>query len=272
MIRLTNYAGSFYPEKENELNRLIDIYLSKVEPYDRESNTLGVIVPHAGYVYSGATAAYAYKYVQQKKVKRVFLIAPSHRGGQTPFSVLLYRLLKTPLGNLSVDQDIAKKLSDDKRFFFNSFFDRQEHSLEVQLPFLYRLFQDAKIIPIMFNHQTHDNALYLADILEPYVSDDDHTLIVISSDFSHYYDAEIAEKMDMKAAELICQLYTELFFESNKHAKIEACGLGGIITMMELSKRLGYNMCKLLKYSHSGMVSNDNSQVVGYASLAFDRE
>ncbi|HPY97309.1 MAG TPA: AmmeMemoRadiSam system protein B [Candidatus Cloacimonadota bacterium] len=272
MDRVASFAGSFYPAAADELDGLIDRFFQGIHQIQNDSQLLGLIVPHAGYVYSGSSAAYAYKHLQDRDIKRVFLIAPSHRGGQSPFSALSYDKLKTPLGDLQVDTKIVEALNQDRNFYFNAFYDKQEHSLEVQLPFIYKVLPKAQIIPIIFNQQTHDNALWLADVLEPFISEDlEHNLIIVSTDLSHYYQAEIAEKMDFQAIELIRQFDSQKFIEEVKKGAIEACGFGGIIFLMEMAKRLAFKKTTLLHYTHSGQVTHDNIQVVGYASLSFER-
>ncbi|HOE91743.1 MAG TPA: AmmeMemoRadiSam system protein B [Candidatus Cloacimonadota bacterium] len=272
MDRIASFAGSFYPAAADELDSLIDRFFQGIHQIQNDSQLLGLIVPHAGYVYSGQSAAYAYKHLQDRDIKRVFLIAPSHRGGQTPFSVLRYDKLKTPLGDLQVETSIVEALSKDSSFYFNAFYDRQEHSLEVQLPFIYKVLPQAQIIPVVFNQQTFDNALWLSEVLDPFICDDlEHNLIIVSTDLSHYYQAEIAEKMDFQAIELIRQLDSQQFFDEVKIGAIEACGFGGILFLMEMAKRLAFKKTTLLHYTHSGQVTHDNIQVVGYASLSFER-
>ncbi len=273
MDRKMNYAGSFYPAKADELIRMMDSFLSKTNFESEDKSVLGLICPHAGYVYSGATAAYTYQYLKDRLIRNLFIIAPNHRGGSCPFSVLDYKKLQTPLGDLTTNYSVIESLITHPDFSFDLHQDLQEHSLEVQLPFIYHVLPEVNVIPILFNYQNYEHSLKLAEILSPWFQNEtDENILLISSDFSHYHSARTAEKMDSDAIKLICELQTEAFYEMIKYRKIEACGFGGILVLMHLAKQKGYRQIRLLNYTHSGMVSLDFNQVVGYASIVFEKE
>jgi len=272
MDRVATYAGSFYPEDQFGLAQMIDIFMQKAGELKSKNDCLGLISPHAGYVYSGGTAAYVYQHLKNRSIRNIFLIAPSHRGGQSSFSVSDYQNLETPLGKLKTNREVVDILRQHSDFSFNPYYDRQEHSLEVQLPFIYTVHPKAEIIPIIFNHQTYENAVLLAEILKPWIEKDmDQNVVLISSDFSHYHSAETARIMDFDAIDLICGLESEKLYEKLRKGSVEACGFGGILTLMTLAVQKGYKNVRLLNYSHSGMVSMDLNQVVGYSAIVFEK-
>lgn len=272
MNRKPSYAGSFYTIKSLELNQELDNYFSLCEKAEA-NNCIGVISPHAGFVYSGKTAAVSYNHISKNHYKRAVIIAPVHRYFNKPFSVGDYQKLETPIGDYEVDREIVEILLEDPAFRFNENADKAEHSLEVQLPFLLKVHPDLKIVPILFSQQNLENAKYLLEKLTEVLGKSiDETLFIISSDFSHYHSAQTAERMDKETINLICKLETEQLFKALATQKSEACGFGGILFMMELAKQSCIKSGKLLQYSHSGMVNFDNQSVVGYASIAFEKE
>ncbi|MCK9329886.1 MAG: AmmeMemoRadiSam system protein B [Candidatus Cloacimonetes bacterium] len=273
MIKQTVVAGSFYPNDETELLKIFDNYFNQInienflKDFDIDS-LVGVIVPHAGYIYSGRTAAYAYKLMQNKDFESVVIIAPSHYSGFFDFSIGDYTQYETPLGNLNVNQDIVKKLLTYDKFCFSELAEKREHSLEIQLPFLKYIKPNVNIIPIIVGNQNYENSLYLSKVLNDVL--DDKTMIIVSSDLSHFYKADVAEKLDRKFIELVQLKQVKDLWDNLINHNTEACGFGGVLTLLEFV-RLRYNdfIVEKLNYTHSGYISNDFYQVVGYYSGAF---
>lgn len=272
MIKQTVVAGSFYPNDKTELLKIFDNYFSHINIEDTLNecdinNLIGVIVPHAGYVFSGKTAAYAYKLMKNKEFDNVVIIAPSHYSGYFDFSVGDYSQYETPLGNLNVNQDIIKKLLTYDKFCFSEIAEKREHSLEIQLPFLKYIKPDINIIPIIVGNQNYENSLYLSKVLNEIL--DDRTMIIASSDLSHFYKADVAEKLDAKFIELVQSKESKDLWENLINHKTEACGFGGVLTLIEFAKsRYEDFVVEKLNYTHSGYISNDFYQVVGYFSGA----
>ena len=264
-------AGTFYPGNPEKLKNEIIAYFQKVElSLPDISDILGVISPHAGYIYSGQCAAYSYQALKRKKFSTAVIIAPSHQYGDFYYSVGDYDAFETPIGQVEVDRDLTKKLLGDSKFVFYPYAHSREHSLEVQLPFLQMINPQAKILPILIGYQYDQSSLYLSQKLAEMFKDKmDSIVFIISSDLSHYHTSTQAETMDNSLAAAIESLDIETVDKLIKERKSEACGFGGILTLMNLGRLLNYPKVKTLKYMHSGATSGDYNHVVGYLSSLF---
>ena len=262
-------AGSFYPGYANVLRSDIKQYIANAEISLKSSDILGVIAPHAGYTYSGQCAAFSYKALIQKEIEYAVIIAPSHRYANFKYSVGNFESYLTPLGEVPVAEDIVKALMKNEDFCFHQVAHQSEHSLEVQLPFLQVAFPGVKIIPILLGSQSSDNSEILAETLANEFNDKlNKTAFIISSDLSHYYSSSIAEEKDNRLLIMLEELDTESMKHGQLEDKIEACGMGGIFTLIYLAKKLNYRKVDILQYIHSGQISGDMSQVVGYLAAA----
>ncbi len=233
---------------------------------------LGVISPHAGYVYSGQCAAYSFSAISKKKFKTAVIIAPSHRHGNFKFSAGNYESYLTPLGEVEIEKAIVEKLLTYADFTFHTLAHNTEHSLEVQLPFLQMVNKKAKIVPILLGNQTFENSEKLAEILIKEFRDQmEDTVFIISSDLSHYYQGNVASAMDSQLIDLIAANDMESIAEKIFERKIEACGFGGIMVILQLARKLDYDRTAILNYTHSGQITGDDSQVVGYLSAAIHK-
>jgi MEMO1 family protein len=261
-------AGSFYPGSSSILRNDIEQYLSNIEDSPTQENILGIVVPHAGYIYSAQCAAYGFKAIQKKNFDTAVIIAPSHRYSHFQFSVGNFESYLTPLGTVEVDQHIAEQLMQYDEFQFFSAAHHSEHSLEVQLPFLQVIKPETKIVPILIGDQSFENSKRLAEILLQEFGDVlDQTAFIVSTDLSHYYESSIAQEMDSIFYTNLKNLDIEMLELELENHMCEACGTGGVLTLMHLAKKLNYNNSKLLNYTHSGKISGDDSQVVGYLSV-----
>lgn len=262
-------SGTFYPQDGAVLTKNIKTYLAEVETPKTKKKVFGIIVPHAGYVYSGKCAAYAYKALEGTNFKRAVIIAPSHQSNDFYFSVGNYDCYKTPLGDIEIDKFYTNQLLKDSKFVFYPYADAMEHSLEVQLPFLQVVKKGFVLTPVLIGHQYDKSSEYLAKKLHNIFQDVmDETLFVVSTDLSHYYESERAEEMDSRFIKLIESFDTTGIQNGINSGEIEACGYGGILTLLYLSKLAELDVIDILNYCHSGMVSHDNSRVVGYLSAA----
>ncbi len=266
-IRKSAFAGAFYPGEPGMLKKQIENYLSKAQVKDKYEKALGIISPHAGYVYSGQCAAYGYKAIEQKDFDLAVIIAPSHNIGGYKFSVGNYDAYETPLGIIPVNKQYVRKILDYPDFEFRPVAHSSEHSLEVQLPFLQVIKSDVEIVPIVLGNQNSKNSLLLSEILSQVFENRlDKTVFIISSDLSHYYDSETAAEKDNLLAENFQEGLIDNLEQDMHNGKIEACGIGGILFLLHLAKKLKYEKIETLKYTHSGYINNDFSQVVGYLS------
>jgi len=216
-------AGTFYPADKNTLKESVEGFLSKVENKNQSGRLIAIISPHAGYVFSGQVAAYGYKNIKGSDIKKVILIGPSHHIDFKGAAVYTKGNFKTPLGNVKINERLAEGLLNeaaDVRFYPEAF--EKEHSIEVQLPFLQAALKDFTIVPILVGsptRQTFDHLiLRLTEIL------DEKTLLIASTDLSHYHDYLTANKMDSKiisAIERLSVMDTERLLRTNE---AELCG------------------------------------------------
>jgi len=265
VVRPPAVAGMFYPADKNELERLIKMLLDKNIPNEQFNHIYGIVSPHAGYIYSGGTAAFAYNTVKEKDYETVVVISPSHREYFPGISIYDGDAYSTPLGIVEVDKVMREALTDNSKIIFTSVQGhRSEHALEVQIPFLQVVLRDFKILPITMGDQSKLFIDELAEALSKIV--DEKILIVASSDLSHFYSRDQAEILDSRIIERINN-FDYLGLQSDLDNKnSEACGGGGIVAMMRAFDIRNINHAKVLAHTDSGDVSGDTSEVVGYLS------
>jgi MEMO1 family protein len=263
-------AGSFYSSNPIVLRDQINNFLQNVKLEKAYENPLGIISPHAGYIYSGQCAAYGFKALKLKDFELAVIIAPCHRYVGFEYSIGDFEAYRTPLGLAEVDIVETEQLLQDKKFRFISQAFNSENSLETQIPFLQVIKPDARIIPILIGNQSSENSRYLAENLFTHFKQKlEKVVFIASSDLSHYHNADTAGKMDAKIAECISNGDIEALLENIKTGNSEACGFGAILTLMYLSELANYGKIANLNYTHSGEVSHDNDHVVGYLSTIF---
>jgi len=253
-IRLPAVAGSFYPEDKDELQHVIKGFLDEAKNFKLAPKC--IIVPHAGYSYSGVVAAFGFKQLKnlEKKNWKVLLLGPSH---YYPFYGLCYANFdywQTPLGKIKAEKP---NLKESELLFEFTEAHEPEHCLEVQLPFLQNVLDHFSIIPLLVGEVEPEKA---ANELSRIIDED--SILVISSDLSHYHSYEQAIKIDSIANSAIPKLDIEAA------QKIEACGKIPILIAMYLAKKLGW-MGHFLDYKNSGDTSGLKARVVGYGAYAF---
>ena len=274
-VRQPAVAGQFYPAQPDELRRMLDDYLAQAAVPQLPGNLVALIAPHAGYIYSGKVAAHSYALLKGRKFERVVVIAPSHFEGFPFVSVYDGDAYATPLGNVAVDKEFAAKLVKLNPLVQLSSRghaptkEQGEHALEVQLPFLQRVLGEFKLVPIVMGEQNYETeralGLALAKMLK---GTGTSTLIVASSDLSHYHTYDEATKLDQKVLKAVAE-WDYLSLSHNFESRIwEACGGGPIVATMIAAERLGANQAKILKYANTGDVTGDHSRVVGYSAVA----
>lgn len=264
-VRQPAVAGMFYPageyELEDELTNLLEFTRTDFKP----GKVLGLIVPHAGYIYSGKAAARAYNLIRNRKYNTVIILSPSHREYFPGVSVYSGDAYKTPLGEVPIDIEFRKKLLNFNDIIFEGVQGhRNEHAVEVQIPFLQTILKDFQIVPLVIGDQRAKNDYRLAEILNSIINDE--TLIVVSTDLSHFHTKAEAEKLDSIVENRIKTFdYEALQHEFESH-KCEACGGGGIVTLLKLAGMQNKGKVKILSRCDSGDVTGDESEVVGYLS------
>ena len=268
-VRQAGVAGAFYPADANELRKMVDGFLAQAGAPAIQGSVVALISPHAGYEYSGAVAAHAYALVKGRKFERVVVIAPSHYEAFGFSAVFDGDAYVTPLGTVPVDKAFAAKLASMSPLIKLSSqgHGSREHALEDQLPFLQRTLGQFKLAPIIMGDQSYDTCRALGVALAKLIQGSD-TLIVASSDLSHFHTYDEAVKLDRKTLNAI-QEWDYLSMSRNFATQVwEACGGGPIIAAMIASERLGATEAILLKRANSGDVTGDRSRVVGYGALA----
>ncbi len=264
-IRKAAVAGTFYPAEKETLDQKIAIYLENSRPVEIVSQVFGLIVPHAGYIYSGGVAARAYRQIVDRDFDVVVVISPSHRIYFEEVSVYDGDGYETPLGTLAVDKEKAQRLAAMSPNIILSDLGHEidEHALEVQLPFLQHILYDFKLLPIVMGNQDAANVEALADALTELLKDC-NALIVASSDLSHFHNYDKATLLDKVVVEDINQFDDIKLAEDLANNACEMCGGGPVLATMKACRSLGANKAKVLLYRNSGDVSGDKEQVVGY--------
>ena len=267
-VKSPNVAGSFYPADPTQLSQQIESYLEKAGPQAASADNIrALICPHAGYEYSGPVAAYGYRAIQGKSYDTVVIIAPSHHLDFDGVAIWPKGAFKTPLGEVAVDEELCAKLKDldpsvkDMPQAFD-----QEHAVEVQLPFLQKILKNFKIVPLIMGRFALSDCEFLGHSLA-LLSKDKNTLLVVSTDLSHYYPYEQANRMDKATIFYIETLNAEGLYQQARQGICEACGLGGVLSSIFYAKELGLES-KVLKIANSGDTTFDYSKVVGYGSVA----
>ena len=288
IVRPATQANRFYTGDAKELSEEVDSFLALHAKDRKYEQVAAVIVPHAGYYFSGNVAAAAYQSIPEGKVyKRIFLLGPSHHEWLDGASVNTeFDYYSTPLGNVKVDVETARLLTNtdgtdktDSVFFYNPKAHDREHCLEVQLPFLQRRFGEVPpIVPIIISTNDFRKLQKIAEVLKPYMTEEN--LFVVSSDFSHYPKYEDACEVDARTGKAVESGDVERFIaqlEKNarsgvKNLATSACGELAIATLMLMMQDGGYKV-KHLQYQNSGDIDNhDHSRVVGYHAFAILRK
>jgi len=276
-----DWAG-FYPSNPKNLKELINDFLKKAKKYNipEKKEFWGFIVPHAGYIYSGETASYAYKQLIGEQFDTVVLLGVSHRVLLKYASVYPEGYYKTPLGLIPVDEDITKKLLKSNLFSYKKESHEFEHSIEVQLPFLQVVLnKNFKIVPILIGGGEFESYFKIANTIYNTLKQypEKRVLFIASSDLSHYPNYKIAKKIDMESINLIINFKIKKLFEREskvRESKIPNlvtyyCGLYPISVLLHLARLYGVEKGVLLNYSNSGDYSWVKERVVGYSAIGF---
>lgn len=265
-IRKAVVAGQFYPASALELKREIESFIDKKA---EKINAIACMLPHAGYAYSGSVAAQTLSGVNIKE--RIILLGPNHTGLGAAFSIMSRGSWQTPLGDVQIDADLAGEILGKSKYLQDEpLAHLEEHSLEVELPLLQYLKKDFKIVPIAF---LSDDILALKEIgneiaeVIKRLNIKDSTLILASSDMTHYEPQGSAEKKDREAIEAILELNENKLWERVRRLGISMCGYAPVIVMIAIAKSLDARHAKLIKYATSGDATGDRSSVVGYAGI-----
>ena len=269
-IREPVVAGSWYSDNPEVLSRELKGYLDHATKGEIQGKIIALVSPHAGYQYSGGVAAHAYKMIEGKTFDAIVVVAPSHRALFKGASLYDRGGFRTPLGIVPIDEELSTRMMEKRKeiqFFPEAH--AQEHSLEIQLPFLQRVLKTFKLVPIVMEpYWSLEICQSLATAIAQTVKGK-NVLLLASSDLSHFHSYEKAVELDKIVLDHIERFDPEGLNRDLKQGRCEACGGGPIISIMLAAKALGANKGKVLKYLNSGDVTGDRSRVVGYAAGVF---
>lgn len=277
-VRKPVVAGTFYPGDPEVLRKTVAKLLDDADPDRPAGEIMALVSPHAGYVYSGPVAAYGYKLVSGFDYETVVVISPSHTEYFDFSSVYGGDYYSTPLGEIPIDHEVSNHISSSRdnirisdKGHISAALGRGEHSLEVQLPFLQETLSDFGLVAIVMGDQSEENIESLASALAKALKGR-RALIVASCDLSHFHSSRAAEGLDGVFADLLADLDVRGLYRALADKSTEACGGGPVIAAARAAMLLGADRCKILRYAHSGNVTGDDSNVVGYLSAAVYKE
>ncbi len=274
-VRPSPIAGTWYNGDPDRLRQTVDEYINSADLPPLPGEVLGVVSPHAGYRYSGSVAGYAFKSVKGKRFDVVVVISPMHQYYPKPILTSAHPAYHTPLGDIPIAEqkldEINATLKQKTGLEMSRITHDQEHSLEIELPFLQRALKgDFLLIPIMLRNQSRQLSKALGLILAEVLRDQD-CLFVASSDLSHFYPEPEAHDLDHMVLEQVTDFSADGLFDLKDEGKGHACGLAAIASTLWATKELGATKATLLKYDTSASATGDKSSVVGYGAAAITR-
>jgi MEMO1 family protein len=275
-VRKSPIAGTWYPGSPNELRATVNEYLSSADLIPTDDELIALISPHAGYAYSGATAAHAYRQLQDRQYDTIVLLGPSHHQDFGAVAISSKQFYSTPLGEIELDHDFISKLS--RQIVLTPVERDREHSLEIQLPFLQTTLGNFKLVPLMLSMPFYiigQDALPICEQLAAVLADlarERRVLFVASSDLSHLADYAAVKKFDARFADLVRAFdLSALANYMSQTGECRACGDVGILTAMLAAKSLGANRVQVLDLTNSADVTGERvnaEYVVGYLAAA----
>jgi len=264
MIRKPVVSGKFYPQTENSLNKML---AKMIDPSLTKEEVIGLVLPHAGYIYSGYVAGATISRADIKKT--AIILGTDHTGMGSPFSIITKGSWFTPLGEVKIDTEIAESILRGSSILKEDELSHlYEHSIEVQLPFLQYIRKDIKIVPVNISRAELKELQQLAiEIAEGFKKVGRSGIFIASTDMTHYEPREVAERNDKMAIEAMLALDEERLFTVVEKNNISMCGLSPTCTLIKICKTLDAGHATLVKYQTSGDTTGDYSSVVGYAGI-----
>ncbi len=264
MIRNPVVAGQFYPGSATQLKEMIKGMVSENAPRE---DAIGLMMPHAGYIYSGPVAGAT---ISRVDFKDTFIImGPNHTGMGKPLSIMTEGSWRTPLGEVEIDSELARAVKENSRYLEeDTEAHLQEHSIEVQLPFLQYFKSDIKIVPIILAHAPGEVYKSIGRAIARAILDSNKNAVILaSSDMTHYERQESAKKKDTEAINAILELDADKLLERVMELHITMCGYAPAVALITAAKELKAKSTELVRYQTSGDVIKDYSSVVGYAGI-----
>lgn len=273
-VKSTNVAGYFYPKDTAKLSSKIDDFFNQVKPEPFKGNIFSLIVPHAGYDFSGKVAANAYKLIKDKKYTTVIIIGSSHHFNFQGAALYPEGYFQTPLGYIEIDTDFINKLMLKKSdFFIETAYFNKEHSIEVQLPFLQKSLNDFRIVPIVMGDCSFQQCKNLAELISKTIGWRKDVLIVASTDMYHGYDWQESQQVDEVTNTYLRNMDEVGLYESIKNQQAQLCGGIPVVTTLIVSKKLKCSIIRLLGYTNSAFVTGNKEKgnwTVGYSAWVID--
>jgi AmmeMemoRadiSam system protein B len=269
-IRPSNFAGSFYPGSADEITGMLDALAERAGKPAARTHPPVLILPHAGWIYSGLAAVKGLSTLTDSPPDRTVLIGPAHRHYFIGFSIADYSEYETPLGNLPIDLKLAETLADQTGFGCVREAHETEHSIEVIVPILKHIVPGAaKIAPILAGNVSGADTEKMADALAS-TMDPMKDVLIISTDLSHFFSYDEARKLDQQTLDLILEGNSEEILERSGEGGRLACGYAGVLVAIAVARRWDLGKPEILIYYNSGDSGGDRGSVVGYASLAYN--
>ena len=264
MIRQPVVAGQFYPASPSQLKEMIR---GMVDDKVEKEEVIGLISPHAGYIFSGPVAGAT---ISRIKFKDTFIIiGPNHTGMGKPLSIMTEGVWKTPLGEVEIDSELAKQILATSSYLEEDYGAHQhEHSIEVQIPFLQYFKTDIRLVPILLSYSSGATYKEIGKELAKAIKDlNKEVIIIASSDMTHYEPQESAQWKDAQAIEAILELNEDELLKRVDELRISMCGYAPAVSLISAAKELGAKRAELVRYQTSGDTTGDYSSVVGYAGI-----
>jgi len=274
-VRPSPIAGTWYSADPAELKKTVDGFLQNANPPDIPGEVIGLVAPHAGYRYSGAVAGHAFKTVQGRSFDNVAVISPMHQYHPQPLLTSAHQAYRTPLGEIPLAKNVLSEinaaLAENTGLSLTPVANDQEHSLEIELPFLQRAVEGPfQLIPIMLRSQSREIARELGRILAEILKNKS-CLLVASSDLSHFHPESTANQLDQRVLSELADFSPDGLFDLKAAGQGQACGLAPIAAVLWAARDLGAKDVTLLKYDTSASATGDRSSVVGYGAAAITR-
>src|SRR5574341_529801 len=265
-VRPSPIAGSWYPGRPERLAEMVGQFLQAAPQANFSGRPIALVAPHAGYIYSGRVAGCAFKQIEGHRYERVFVISPMHHSYYQPVLTTAHEAYGTPLGNIVVDQETMKALG--QKVDITPIKRDPEHSLEIELPFLQQALDGAfKLAPIMLRDQSYEMAAQVGEAIAEVIGEsEESTLLVASSDLSHFYTEAQAQQYDQVMLERVAALDAEGVIRVDEEERGFACGRAAIAAALVAARRLGADKAQITGYGTSAESSGDSMRVVGYGA------
>ena len=275
-VRPSPIAGQWYPGDPKRLSSSVDQYIHDAVLPELDGEVVAIVAPHAGHIYSGPVAGYAFAALRGLKPDLVAVVSPMHYPYNAPLLTTAHAAYETPLGIIRVDEEAVDALDGFLEpvlgYGLNRVRHDREHSLEIELPFLQRVIEtEFQLLPVMVRDQTQRATRLLGQCLAKLLSGR-NALLVASTDLSHFYPLDLANQLDAEMLRCIESLDPEAVILAEEEGRGFACGRGALSAVLWAAKELGANKVKILKHATSGDITGDTSQVVGYGAAVVLRQ